>query len=85
MLRNKLLTVKEAAQLLRVSTATVYQLVAACQLRHTRVGLGRGKIMVPEDAVEDYVKNREVEAGRNSRPEPTAPTRRSRVVFKHRR
>ena len=51
----KLLTVKEAAVELRVSAATVYALCSARKLRHQRVGVGRGKILVPPDAVTEYL------------------------------
>jgi excisionase family DNA binding protein len=50
----KLFTIKEAAEVLRVSPGTVYQLVTRKQLRHERIGLGRGKILIPEDAIEEY-------------------------------
>jgi excisionase family DNA binding protein len=51
----KPLTVKEAAVELRCSAATVYSLCAAKKLRHVRVGVGRGKILVPPDAVAEYL------------------------------
>lgn len=50
-----LLTVKEAAPLLRLSTAIVYALVAAKKIRHQRVGMGRGKILIPADAITEYL------------------------------
>ncbi len=52
---STLLTVKEAAAELRLSPATVYALCAARKLRHQRVGLGRGKILIPPDAVTEYL------------------------------
>ena len=55
-----ILTVREASLRLGVSAATVYGLCAACRLRHSRVGMGRGKIRIPEDAVDEYLKAREV-------------------------
>lgn len=51
----KPLTVKEAAEELRCSPATVYSLCAAKKLRHVRVGVGRGKILVPADAIAEYL------------------------------
>ena len=51
----KPLTVKEATQELRCSAATVYALCAARKLRHQRVGVGRGKILVPPDAIAEYL------------------------------
>lgn len=48
-------TVKEAASLLRLSVASVYALCAAKKLRHQRVGVGRGKILIPADAIDEYL------------------------------
>lgn len=48
-------TVKEAAPLLRLSPASVYALCAARKLRHQRVGLGRGKIVIPPEAIAEYL------------------------------
>lgn len=50
-----LLTVREAAEKLRLSEATVYALCAAKKLRHQRVGLGRGKLVIPVDAIAEYL------------------------------
>ncbi len=50
----KLFTVKEAAEALGLSSALIYGLCAAKRLRHERHGLGRGKIKIPEDAIEEY-------------------------------
>jgi excisionase family DNA binding protein len=50
-----LTTVKEAADELTLSAASVYALVAAKKLRHVRVGMGRGKILVPADAIREYL------------------------------
>lgn len=52
---SDLLTVKEAASKLRLSAASVYALCAAKKLRHQRVGVGRGKILIPPDAIEEYL------------------------------
>ncbi|WP_168218903.1 helix-turn-helix domain-containing protein [Limnoglobus roseus] len=49
------LTVKEAATCLRLSPAAVYGLCAAKLLRHQRVGVGRGKILIPPDAIDEYL------------------------------
>lgn len=56
------LTVMEVANQLRTSTVTIYRLCEAGKIRHYRIGLGRGKVVIPADAVEDYLR----EAG--SRP-----------------
>lgn len=51
-----MLTVAEAAERLRVSPSTVYDLCTARKLEHHRVGLGRGKILISEPALEKYLK-----------------------------
>jgi excisionase family DNA binding protein len=50
----KLLSVKEAAEVLGLSPGLVYALCAQKRLRHERHGLGRGKIKIPEDAIAEY-------------------------------
>lgn len=57
------LTVKEAAQQLRVSAALVYSLCAAKKIRCERHGLGRGTISIPAEALDEYRKRCTVEAG----------------------
>jgi excisionase family DNA binding protein len=54
------LTVRQAAERLGVSAGTVYALCSARRLRHSRVGLGRGKIAISEEAVAEYLKQAEV-------------------------
>ena len=49
------MTVAQAAIKLEVSQSTVYGLVAAGKLRHVRVGLRRGVIRIPDDAIEEYL------------------------------
>ena len=63
------LTVKEAARRLSLSVASVYALCAARKLRHQRVGAKRMKILVPADAVEEYLA-----AGTVGAVSPAAPT-----------
>lgn len=48
------LSVREAAEQLGVSIGTVYGLCARRRLRHERIGLGRGTIRIPEEALEEY-------------------------------
>jgi excisionase family DNA binding protein len=74
-----LLNVKQAAERMGVSAATVYLLCARRRLRHTRIGLGRGKIAIAEEAVDEYLKGREVGP---EAPKPT-PAPRPRVRFEH--
>lgn len=49
------LTVAEAAESLRLSPASVYSLCSRKLLRHQRVGVGRGKILIPPDAIAEYL------------------------------
>jgi excisionase family DNA binding protein len=50
-----LLTVKQAAERLRVSPGLIYSLVGGRKLRFVRVGNGRGRLRIPEDAIEEYL------------------------------
>lgn len=54
------MTVKMAAERLDVSSATVYALCAHRRIRFSRVGLGRGKITISEEAIAEYLQAREV-------------------------
>ena len=67
-----MLTVKAAAGKMGVSAALVYALCATRLLRHSRVGLGRGKIVISEDAVAEYLRAREIGP---ALPEPTPESR----------
>jgi excisionase family DNA binding protein len=58
-----LLTVKQVAEHLQVSQATVYQLCATGKLTHVRVGVGRGAIRVDEDALAAFIRACTVECG----------------------
>lgn len=49
-----MMTVKQAAETLGVSAGLMYELVAARRIAHERHGLGRGKILIPLVAIEDY-------------------------------
>lgn len=48
------MTVKDAARELGISPALVYALCQAKRIRHERHGLGRGKIVIPCEALNDY-------------------------------
>ncbi len=48
------MTVKEAAKSLGISPALCYALLAAHKIRHERHGLGRGKIIIPPEALDEY-------------------------------
>lgn len=49
------MTVKQAAERLEISPSLVYSLVAGGKLRYCRVGHGRGRIRIPEDAIGEYL------------------------------
>ena len=49
-----MLSVKQAANKLGVSPALVYALCSARRLGHERYGLGRGKIVIPPEALDEY-------------------------------
>lgn len=49
------MTVKQAAERLEISPSLVYSLAAAGKLRFCRLGHGRGRIRIPEDAVGEYL------------------------------
>jgi excisionase family DNA binding protein len=70
----KLLSAKEASSLLSISVGLVYGLIAARKIRHERHGLGRGRILIPEDALEEYRRRCTVEADEAaSVPSPPRP------------
>lgn len=53
------MTVKQAAERLEVSVATVYSLITAGRLRHYRIGNGRGVIRIGEDHIAAYLNGAE--------------------------
>jgi len=55
------LTVSQVAERLGVSLATVYTLCSRRKLAHVRIGVGRGAIRIPEQALEDLVKKATVQ------------------------
>jgi excisionase family DNA binding protein len=73
--RISLLTVTQVSQRLGVSTSVVYGLCANRQLRHERHGLRRGKILIPEDALEEYRRARTVAVRTEGEPERPSPAR----------
>ena len=50
----RMYSVSEAAGELGVSRTLVYALCQRRKIRHERHGLGKGKIVIPADALEDY-------------------------------
>lgn len=53
-----LLTVREAAETLRCSPATIYRLISTGALESVDIGQGRAKTRVPRAAVEKFVADR---------------------------
>ena len=51
------LTVKEAAELLKVSPGCVYQLIAERRIPHLRIGVGRGCIRIRRQDLEQFLEN----------------------------
>ncbi len=49
------MNVRQASERLEVSPSLVYSLCASGKLRHCRVGHGRGRLRIPEDAIEEYL------------------------------
>ena len=75
----RLYTVKEAAAELRLSAGSVYSLCSSRKLRHQRVGgNGRGKILIPADAIEEYLSKTTVGVEEAVKQPP-----RPRRVYKH--
>jgi len=54
------LTVKQSAEMLGISAGLMYELVAARKITHERHGLGRGKILIRLDALEEYRQSQTV-------------------------
>jgi len=69
-------SIKQAAAALGLSPGTVYGLCAARRIRHERYGLGRGRIKIPEDALQEYRQRSTIEVVQvaASVPPPPAPT-----------
>jgi excisionase family DNA binding protein len=57
------LTIKEVADRLQVSAATVYHLCAQRKLAHVRVGAKGGAIRIREQDLREFLASRQVGAG----------------------
>ncbi len=53
-----MLTIKEAAERLKVDPGLVYRLVGRGEITHARVGFGRGLIRIEEESLADYLARR---------------------------
>jgi excisionase family DNA binding protein len=66
----KTFSVSETAAELGVSMGTVYALCSRRLILHERIGLGRGTIRIPEDAIEEYRRSVTVGAERATASKP---------------
>ncbi len=73
-----MLTVKEVAARLKVSVATVYNLVAQGKLACHRIGTGRGAVRVSEDQLRSFLERTEQKTA-GAEPRRPAP----RVKLNH--
>lgn len=71
-LNRKPLTVLEAVPLLGLSRAGVYALCKAKKIRHHRVGVGKGKILILPDAIQEYLARATVDSTEGA-PEASRP------------
>jgi excisionase family DNA binding protein len=68
--------VKEAAQAIGVSTSLMYLLLEKRRIRHERHGIGRGRYVITEEALEEYRKAREVGVAIGDEPVAELPATR---------
>ncbi|MEI7684652.1 MAG: helix-turn-helix domain-containing protein, partial [Planctomycetota bacterium] len=67
---EKLFTIREAADVLGVSQALIYALCSSRKIRHERHGLNRGRIRIPQDALDEYRRGRTVDVKNPPPPRP---------------
>jgi excisionase family DNA binding protein len=65
--KKEFLSAQEVARKLHLSRATVYRLINEGVIGHATVGAVRGRIMVPVDEVDHYIKSLKAEARKLSR------------------
>ena len=53
--KEGMVTVRDAAKRLEISQSLVYSLISSGKLRFMRVGHGRGRLRIPEDAIDEYL------------------------------
>jgi len=75
---NSFLTIREVAELLKLSQSSVYQLIEAGRLAHHRIGQGRGAIRVLEADLQSYL-----DQCRQGIAEKPAKLRAPRTKLKH--
>ena len=64
-------TVREVAEILRVSKATIYGLCGDGKLVHIRVGSGRGAIRIRQEDLDAFIASAVVQPVKSSAPRPT--------------
>lgn len=69
----RFLTVRQVAERLQVSAASVYQLCAEGRIAHHRLGVGRGTIRITEEQLRQYPE--ETERRGEERAPPRTPLR----------
>jgi excisionase family DNA binding protein len=71
-------SVRQAAPLLGLSVASVYDLCSARRIRHQRVGPNGGKIRISQAAIDDYLRGCEVAVSQS--PGVAAPPGKPKVT-----
>ena len=74
----RLLTVREAAEQLSLSIASVYEMVRTCRLPAVRIGGRGGAIRIRPEDLEDFLQ-----ASSQQTRKPSAPRVSRRVKLKH--
>ena len=78
MSNERLLTIKDVAKRLAISTSLAYDLVHKEKILPTRVGNGRGTIRVTEEALKQYIERQTVVL-----PAPTVNRQTARQKLEH--
>ena len=67
---NNMLTVRQVAEHLQVSVATIYCLCAQGKLPNVRIGVGRGTIRIREEDLADFLETETVRLATRAEPSP---------------
>jgi excisionase family DNA binding protein len=76
---ERMYEVKEASAEMHVSPSLTYALCAAKRIRHVRIGVRRGKVLIPASAIAEFLKSREVGVDESPTSEALTHIQRSRV------
>ncbi len=55
---EKLMTIKDVAEFMQCSEISVRRMIARRELRHTRIGKGRGSIRIKKEQLQEYIKQK---------------------------